>query len=174
MGRGELAGVAREIAANPEVVGQELPVGFGITGLLKPGDVGLGRHDDQHAEYERNEQPLEALFEIGGAAAEFEGIATGRTGEEEQQRHVPDGEKGDQKTQSGTEISVLDVVGFPEIKDPRRVKGYQRYHYQDAQPVDVITPVGFGHDESPNVSQREAGTDTLFKLPKSESVPVSR
>lgn len=149
MGRGKEPRISCEVAANPEVVQQESRVGTGIARVLESGDIGLGRHDDQHAKHKGDKQPAESFPEILAARAELQGIPAGRAGKKEQQGHIPHAQKTNQVRERRAQFGILDIIGFPEVKKPGGMKRNKQPHHKDAQPVNVISPVRFIHERYP-------------------------
>ena len=96
--------------------------------------VRLRRDEHHEAEEEGDQEPLEALAGVLATAATGEREPAGRTGEEEEQRHVPGLHVPDQVGEGEAHVVVLHVELLTDVEDARRVEGEEEQHGEDAQP----------------------------------------
>ena len=112
--------------------------------FVPPLEIEHRRHQQERADEERDQQALEAFAGKGGGAAAAQGEIAAGAGQQEEERHAPRVQKGDQQGDGKALLGILDVPGG-EIE---RMDGVKEKHPQDGQhtqPVEIMEPAGDPH-----------------------------
>ena len=104
----------------------------------------LRRDDDQDADQQREQQPLDTLAGKLARCAEAQGKVDAGPGQNKEQRHVPLVDETQQVAHERAALRVLNVPAVVGGEDHAGVEDDQKSRCQDAQGVDIVAALRFG------------------------------